>query len=102
MKAKAAAAPKDSGSKTVPIPLARKTEVPKGPRKPGIPRPRHSKGPVRRQKPRTRGRMERLRFYWSFYSPTNHHSIYFTVTYLTIRNSSPKKKEKKKEPREAG
>lgn len=36
-KAKAAAAPKDSGSKTGPIPLARKTEVPKDPRRPGMP-----------------------------------------------------------------
>ncbi|KAM7064322.1 histone H1.8 [Molossus nigricans] len=33
----AAAAPKDSGSKTVPVPLARKTEVPKDPRRPGMP-----------------------------------------------------------------
>lgn len=36
-KAKAAAAPKDSGSKAVPVPLARKTEVPKDPRRPGMP-----------------------------------------------------------------
>ncbi|KAM7141667.1 LOW QUALITY PROTEIN: histone H1.8-like [Molossus nigricans] len=36
-KAKAAAAPKDSGSKTVSVPLARKTEVPKDPRRPGMP-----------------------------------------------------------------
>lgn len=36
-KAKAPAAPKDRGSKTVPVPLARKTESPKGPRKPGMP-----------------------------------------------------------------
>nr|KAF6420413.1 hypothetical protein HJG59_006106 [Molossus molossus] len=36
-KAAAAAAPKDSGSKTVPVPLARKTEVPKDPRRPGMP-----------------------------------------------------------------
>ncbi|XP_066100454.1 histone H1.8 [Saccopteryx bilineata] len=35
-KAKAAAAPKGSGSKTVPVPLARKTEVLKGPRTPGM------------------------------------------------------------------
>ncbi|XP_036995182.2 histone H1.8 [Artibeus jamaicensis] len=32
-----AAAPKDSVSKTVPAPLARKTEVPKGPGRPGMP-----------------------------------------------------------------
>ncbi|XP_016065332.1 PREDICTED: histone H1oo [Miniopterus natalensis] len=38
-KAKVAAAPKakDSGSKMIPVPLPRKTEVPKGPRKPGMP-----------------------------------------------------------------
>ncbi|EPQ11924.1 Histone H1oo [Myotis brandtii] len=34
-KAKAAAAPKDSESKMVPEPLTRKTEVPRGPRRPG-------------------------------------------------------------------
>lgn len=35
-KAKAAAAPKDSESKMVPKPLTRKTEVPRGPRRPGM------------------------------------------------------------------
>ncbi|XP_006917742.1 histone H1oo [Pteropus alecto] len=37
LKAKAAAPPKGSGSKTAPAPLARKTEVPKGPRRPSMP-----------------------------------------------------------------
>ncbi|XP_045668239.1 histone H1.8 [Ursus americanus] len=36
-KAKAAAPPRGGGSKTVPEPLARKTEAPKGPRRPGMP-----------------------------------------------------------------
>nr|KAF6474333.1 hypothetical protein HJG63_006083 [Rousettus aegyptiacus] len=36
LKAKAAAPPKGSGSKMEPAPLARKTEVPKGPRRPGV------------------------------------------------------------------
>ncbi|XP_019501497.1 PREDICTED: histone H1oo [Hipposideros armiger] len=36
-KAKAAAPPKGGGSKTVPVPLTRKTEVLKGPRRPGKP-----------------------------------------------------------------
>lgn len=45
-KAKAAAAPKGSGSKTVPVPLTRKTEVPKGPKKPAMPTKASSfKGP---------------------------------------------------------
>ncbi|XP_036188154.1 histone H1.8 [Myotis myotis] len=35
-KAKAAAAPKDSESKMVPEPLTRKTEVPRGPKRPGM------------------------------------------------------------------
>uniref|UniRef100_A0A673TZW0 Histone H1.8 n=1 Tax=Suricata suricatta TaxID=37032 RepID=A0A673TZW0_SURSU len=36
-KAKATALPRTGGSKTVPAPLARKTEAPKGPRRPGMP-----------------------------------------------------------------
>ena len=36
-KAKAAAAPKNGVSKTIPAPLARKTEVPKGPGRQGMP-----------------------------------------------------------------
>ncbi|KAF3828893.1 hypothetical protein GH733_003157 [Mirounga leonina] len=36
-KAKATALPRGGGSKTVPEPLARKTEAPKGPRRPGMP-----------------------------------------------------------------
>lgn len=37
LKAKAAAPFKVSGSKTAPAPMARKTEVPKGLRRPGMP-----------------------------------------------------------------
>lgn len=34
--------------------------------------------------------MERdLRFCWNFYLPQNHYSIYFTVTYLSIKNIFP-------------
>lgn len=61
LKAKAAAAPKDSGSKTVPVPLARKDRGPKGPRRPGIPtKSLSSKGTSTKAEPRARGRMERL------------------------------------------
>lgn len=29
---------------------------------------------------------ERLIFCWSFHSPSNHYSLYFTVTHLSIKN----------------
>nr|XP_019601965.1 PREDICTED: histone H1oo [Rhinolophus sinicus] len=53
-KAKAAAAPKGSGSKTVPVPLTRKTEVPKGPKRPGVPtKASSSKGASKKAEPKS-------------------------------------------------
>lgn len=53
-KAKAAVPPKGSGSKTVPIPLTRKTEVPKGPRRPGVPtKASSSKGASKKAEPKS-------------------------------------------------
>lgn len=61
-KAKAAAAPKDSGSKMIPVP--RRQKSPRAHEDLAcLSRPHHPKGPVRRQKPRIRGGGgERLRF----------------------------------------
>lgn len=75
---KATAPPKGSGSKMMPVSLARKIETPKGPRRPGLPsKASLSKVSSKEQKPRTRGQGgERLRFCLHFYSLTSHRSIY--------------------------
>lgn len=94
LKAKDAVPPKSSGPKRVPAPLMGRQKPPRAQEGLACPTsPRRPIRPVRRQKLRARGRVERDRFFLSLYSQGNHHSINFVVTHLSIKTAPyPSKK----------
>lgn len=88
LKAKDAVPPKSSGPKRVPAPLMGRQKPPRAQEGLACPTsPRRPIRPVRRQKLRARGRVERDRFFLSLYSRGNHHSINFVVTHLSIKTA---------------
>lgn len=90
LKAKDAVPPKSSGPKRVPAPLMGRQKPPRAQEGLACPTsPRRPIRPVRRQKLRARGRVERDRFFLSLYSQGNHHSINFVVTHLSIKTAPP-------------